>query len=61
MDTLAVIISVVGGLIVIATALVSMWVIPLYRKLSVIHAAIRAKNDEIDSVEQILTAGLRVL
>lgn len=51
MDKLAVILSIVGGLIVIATALVSLWVIPLYRQLGKIHSKIRAKNDEIDAVE----------
>jgi len=51
MNTLAVIVSVVGGLFVIATALIGLWVIPLYRKLSAIQGAIRAKNDEIDAIE----------
>jgi len=51
MDTLAIIVSLIGGLLVIATTLISLWVIPLYRKLGTIHTAIRAKNDEIDAVE----------
>ena len=51
MDTLAIILSIIGGFILIATTLVSIWVIPLYRKLNTIHSKIQAKNDEIDAVE----------
>ena len=51
MNTLAVILSIIGSLILVATTLVSIWVIPLYRKLNTIHSKIRAKNDEIDAVE----------
>lgn len=48
--------STIGGLILIATTLISLWVIPLYRKLTKIHSQIRAKNDEIDAVEPDINA-----
>lgn len=51
MNILAIILSIIGGFILIATTLVSIWVIPLYRQLSAIHSKIRIKNDEIDAVE----------
>lgn len=48
--------SIVGGLLVIVATAIGLWVIPLYRKLNVIHVAIRAKNDEIDAVEPDINA-----
>lgn len=48
---MAIILSIIGSFILIATTLVSIWVVPLYRQLSTIHSKIRVKNDEIDAVE----------
>lgn len=51
MDILAITVSVVGSLIAIIATVIGLWSIPLYRKLSASHAAIRALNDKIDAVE----------
>lgn len=51
MNATAVILSIIGSFILIVTTLVSIWVIPLYRKLITLHSKIRAKNDDIDAVE----------
>ena len=51
METLGVIVSIVGGIIVILTALLGIWTIPLYLKLAKVRQLIRKKNDEIDAVD----------
>lgn len=56
MDTIAVVVSIAVGILVIIAALVGLWVIPLYRKLHTVHTAIRAKNAEIDAVEPDINA-----
>jgi hypothetical protein len=48
METLEMIVVIVGGVLVVLLAL---WTIPLYRKLTLAHKAIKEKNDEIDAVE----------
>ena|GEM_PF-3563350 len=56
MQTLAVVVGVVGGIIAILIALVALWSIPLYKRLTKIHKEIRIKNDEIDAIEPDINA-----
>lgn len=58
MSTLAIIVSIIGGLLTISLAFIGFWTVPLYRQLKSIHEEIRAKDDEIDEAEQKASASL---